>query len=202
MLKSDSVCTGYVCMPYKHDKFTIDVKEMWNLSKNIESIHFVTATFSAQIKSYFPDSTNHYMLAKFTNSKKLMDEAKKFTSNSPSFVFSVDEKLFERYTDNEQTFVSMYYLEYTDHEIVTDLANSLVLKDKIHEAGFAHLDLFCEIKPKFTFPYTQKIVVLEATNERSHQSICKYCEKISHDMSRKGIVMHNFVSLSLLEKLK
>ena len=202
MLKSDPVCHGYVCIPYNHDQFTIDVKDMWSLSRNIESIYFVTATFSAQTKPYFPTSTNHYMLAKFVDDRKIINDAKKFTTNNPSFVFSIDEKLFQRYANNEQRFVSMYYLEHTDHEIVTDLANTLVMKDKIHEAGFAHLNLFCQTKQKFIFPYTEKLVILEATDTRSHQSICKYCEKISHDISRKGIVMHNFVSLSLLEKLK
>ena len=78
----------------------------------------------------------------------------------------------------------------------------MVKKDKIRQAGFAHVNLFCKDKPKFTFPYTDKIIVLELSDERSPQSINKYCEKIRQDISRKGVVMINFVSLSLLEKLK
>jgi len=47
-----------------------------------------------------------------------------------------------------------------------------------------------------------KIVVLEVSDDRSPQSINKYCENTRKDISRKGVVMNNFVSLSLLEKLK
>jgi hypothetical protein len=77
-----------------------------------------------------------------------------------------------------------------------------VKKDKIRQAGFAHLNLFCSDKPKFTFPHAQKIVIIEVSDERSPQSINQYCEKTRQDISRKGVVMNNFVSLSLLEKLK
>jgi hypothetical protein len=62
--------------------------------------------------------------------------------------------------------------------------------------------LFCSDKPKFVFPHTDKIVIIEVSDERSPQSINQYCEKTRQNISRKGIVMYNFVSLSLLEKLK
>jgi len=77
-----------------------------------------------------------------------------------------------------------------------------VKKDKIRQAGFAHLNLFCTDKPKFVFPHTEKIVVLEVSDERSPQSINQYCQKMRQDISRKGVVMNNFISNSLLEKLK
>ena len=202
MLKQVTKRHGYVCVPYNHDKITLDVKDMWNSSRNIKSIYFVTITFSNEIKPYFPTLTNHYMLAKFEDSEKIIKEAGKFTNANPSFVFSIDEKLFERDVEDEQRFVSMYYLEYDDLDIVTDIANTIVVKDKIQQAGVAHMDLFCDNKPKFTFPYEDKIIILEVADKRSHQSICKYCDKISQDVSRKGVTMHNFASLSLLEKLK
>ena len=193
---------GYVCIPYNHDKITLDVKDMWDSSRNIKSIYFATITFSNEIKAYFPTLTNHYMLAKFEDGRKLIKEADKFTNTSPSFVFSIDEKFFERSIDDEQRFVSIYYLEYDDHYIMTDIADTIGKKEKIQQSGLAHMDLFCHNIPKFTFPYKDKIVILEVADNRSHQSICKYCDKISYDMSRKGIIMHNFASLSLLEKLK
>ena len=202
ILIPDKKYHGYVCMPYNHDKTTLDVKDMWNSSRNIKSIYFVTVTFSNEIKPYFPTSTNHYMLAKFDDSQRIIKDANKFTNINPSFVFSVDEKLFERYTGEEQRFVSMYYIEYNDLDVITDIANTLVSKEKIQQAGFAHMNSFCHSKPKFTFPYEDKIVILEVADNRSHQSICKYCDKISQEVSRKGVTMHNFASLSLLEKLK
>ena len=202
MLKQNTKHNGYVCVPYNHDKTTLDVKDMWNSSRNIKSIYFVTVTFSNEIKPYFPTLTNHYMLAKFEDDNKIIKEAGKFTDTNPSFVFSVDEKLFERYTDAKQSFVSMNYLEYDDFDVITDIASTLASKEKIRQAGFAHMGLLCNNKPKFTFPYANKIIILEIADVTSPQSTCKYCEKINQDMSRKGITMHNFASLSLLEKLK
>ena len=202
MLNSKPKKYGYVCVPYQHDKFSIDVKDMWNSSRNISSIYFVTATFSDECKPYFPFSTNHYLFAKFYDEQKLIKDAVKFTNSKPSFVFTVDNELFERDLDSERRFISTYYLEYNDPDALSDIANTIVKKDKIRQAGFAHMNLFCDDKPKFTFPYTEKLVVLELSDDRSPQSINKYCEKTRQDISRKGVVMNNFVSLSLLEKLK
>ena len=202
MLNPTPKKSGYVCVPYQHDKFSIDVKDMWTSSRNVKSIYFVTATFSEECKPYFPFSTNHYLLAKFNDEEKLVKDAAKFTNSKPAFVFTVDNELFERNLDNEQSFVSTYYLEYNDSDAISDVAKIIVKKDKIRQAVFAHLDLFCSDKPKFTFPHAQKIVIIEVSDERSPQSINQYCEKTRQDISRKGVVMNNFVSLSLLEKLK
>ena len=194
--------SGYVCVPYQHDKFSVDVKDMWTSSRNVKSIYFVTATFSDECKPYFPFSTNHYLLAKFDDEEKLVKDAARFTNSKPAFVFTVDDELFERDFDKEQKFISAYYLEYNDSEAISDIAKIIVKKDKIRQAGFAHLNLFCSDKPKFVFPHTDKIVILEVSDERSPQSINQYCEKTRQNISRKGVVMYNFVSLSLLEKLK
>tara|TARA_B100001750_G_scaffold190127_1_gene160196 strand:+ start:149 stop:754 length:606 start_codon:yes stop_codon:yes gene_type:complete len=201
-LNSNPKKSGYICVPYQHDKFSIDVKDMWNSSRNIRSIYFVTATFSDECKQYFPFSTNHYLLAKFDNEEKLVKDADKFTNTNPSFVFTIDNELFERDLDSEQRFISTYYLEYHDPVAISDVADTLVKKGKIRQAGFTHLKLFCNEKPKFTFPHTEKIVVLEVSDDRSPQSINQYCEKTRQDISRKGVIMNNFVSFSLLEKLK
>ena len=202
MLNSKPKKSGYVCVPYQHDKFSIDVKDMWISSRNIKSIYFVTATFSDECKPYFPFSTNHYLLAKFDDEEKLVKDAAKFTNSKPTFVFTIDNDLFERDFDKEQSFISTYYLEYNDSDAIADVAKIIVKKDKIRQAGFAHLNLFCTDKPKFVFPHTERIVIIEVSDDRSPQSINQYCEKTRQNISRKGIVMYNFVSLSLLEKLK
>jgi len=202
LLNSKPKKSGYVCVPYQHDKFSVDVKDMWTSSRNVKSIYFVTATFSDECKPYFPFSTNHYLLAKFDDEEKLVKDAARFTNSKPAFVFTVDDELFERDFDKEQKFISAYYLEYNDSEAISDIAKIIVKKDKIRQAGFAHLNLFCSDKPKFVFPHTDKIVIIEVSDERSPQSINQYCEKTRQNISRKGVVMYNFVSLSLLEKLK
>ena len=202
MLNSTPKKSGYVCVPYQHDKFSIDVKDMWISSRNVKSIYFVTATFSDECKPYFPFSTNHYLLAKFNDDVKFIKDAIKFTNSIPAFIFTVDNVLFERNLEQQQRFISTYYLEYNDSDAISDVAKTIVKKDKIRKAGFAHLSLFSHDKPKFTFPHSQKIVVLEVSDERSPQSINQYCQKIRKDISHKGVIMNNFVSLSLLEKLK
>ena len=175
---------------------------MWSSSRNIKSIYFVTATFSEECKPYFPFSTNHYLLAKFDDEEKLVRDSAKFTNAKPTFVFTIDNQLFERDLEGEEKFISTYYLEYNDSDAISDVANTIVKKEKIRQAGFAHLNLFCNDKPKFTFLHSQKIVIVEVSDARSPQSINQYCEKTRQDISRKGVVMNNFVSLSLLEKLK
>jgi hypothetical protein len=202
VLKANLKKSGYACVPYQHDKFSIDVKDMWSSSRNIRSIYFVTATFSDECKPYFPFSTNHYLLAKFNDEVKFIKDAIKFTNSIPAFIFTVDNVLFERNLEQQQRFISTYYLEYNDSDAISDVAKTIVKKDKIRKAGFAHLSLFSHDKPKFTFPHSQKIVVLEVSDERSPQSINQYCQKIRKDISHKGVIMNNFVSLSLLEKLK
>ena len=202
MLKTNPKKSGYACVPYQHDKFSIDVKDMWNSSRNIRSIYFVTATFSDECKPYFPFSTNHYLLAKFNDEEKFIKDATKIINSKPAFIFTVDNELFERNLEQQQRFISTYYLEYNDSDAISDVAKTIVKKDKIRKAGFAHLSLFSHAKPKFTFPHSEKIVILEVSDERSPQSINQYCQKIRKDISHKGVIMNNFVSLSLLEKLK
>lgn len=194
---------GYVCTPYLHDHSSIELKDTWFHSRNIENMYFVTATFSNESKPYFASYANHYLLAKFKDNKKITKEVEKHKQNKPSFVFNIDEDLFEREVDGKTNFISVYYLEYSDsEEDFRDVANVLAKRDKVGKAGMGQMDLYCSEEQKFTFPYKDNIVVLEVASEKSHQSVNKYCEKTRRDVCRKGITMTNFVSLSLLEKLK
>ena len=201
-MRSIKSINGYVCVPYLHNHDSIELKDLWVNSRNIDSLFFVTSTFSEESKPYFPSSTNHYLLGKFNDDIDIIKNHKKFINNSPSFVFSINDELFERNIKQIQRFVSIYYVEFDDQEAVSDISNVIVKKDRIQQAGFAHLNVFCENKPKFTFPYSDRIIILEVADDRSPQSICKYCEKTRQDISRKGVVMNNLVSFSLLEKLK
>ena len=203
MLESIPQIGGYVCTPYLHDHDSIELKDTWTHSRNIENMYFVTATFSNESKPYFASYANHYLLAKFKDNKKITKEVEKHKQNKPSFVFNIDEDLFEREVDGKTNFISVYYLEYSDsEEDFRDVANVLAKRDKVGKAGMGQMDLYCSEEQKFTFPYKDNIVVLEVTSEKSHQSVNKYCEKTRRDVCRKGITMTNFVSLSLLEKLK
>ena len=202
-MSSDTVVGGYVCAPYLHNHHSVELKDVWSHSRNIEDMYFVTATFSAESKPYFSSSTNHYILAKFKDSIRIQKEIEKFKQDKSSFVFSMDDDLFEREAEGKMNFVSVYYLEYGDSdEDFSEVANVVAKRDKVGKAGIGHMDLYCNEKQKFTFPYNEHIVVLEVSSEKSHQSVNKYCERTRRDVSRKGITMTNLVSLSVLEKLK
>ena len=195
--------TGYICTPYLHDHGSIELKEEFSHSKNIADMYFVTATFSSESKPYFQSSANHYLLAKFKDHRKIAKDFEKHKHEKTSFVFNMNEDLFERESTGNMNFVSVYYLEYGEsEEDIGEVATVVAKRDKVGKAGIGHMDLRSTIPQKFTFPYSDNIVVLEVSSEKSHQSVNKYCEKTRRDVSRKGITMTNLVSLSILEKLK
>ena len=195
--------SGYVCSPYLHDHNSIEQKDLWMASKNIGDMYFVTATFSENSQPYFSYATNHYILAQFKNHQKISTEMSKNLLEKPSFIFKIDDLLFERQTVGKPNFISIYYLEYGDsHEDQSDVAIHVARRDKVGYTGFGHMELFSSVTPKFTFPYSNNIVIMEVSSEKSHQSDNKYCEQTRLDICRKGIVMNNLVSFSLLEKLK
>jgi len=104
--------SGYVCAPYLHTHRSVELKEKWINSKNIEKLFFVTGTFSSESKPYFSDSTNHYLLAKFKDSEQISSDLSKHNQEKTSFVFNIKDDLFQREVQGETNFVSVYYLEY------------------------------------------------------------------------------------------
>ncbi len=202
-MNSEVTTGGYVCAPYLHNHNSVELKESWSHSRNIEDMFFVTATFSNESKPYFPSSANHYLLAKFKDSKKIEKEMGKFNQEKPSFVFDINDDLFERPGQGKTNLISVYYLDYGDsEEDFIEIASIVAKRDKVAKAGLGRMELYCDEKPKFTFPYNEHIVVLEVSSEKGHQSDNKYCERTRRDVGRKGITMTNLVSLSVLEKLK
>ncbi len=195
--------SGYVCAPYLHTHESVALKEAWINSKNIETLFFVTGTFSSESKPYFSDSTNHYLLAKFKDSEQISKDLSKHNQEKTSFVFNIKDDLFQREVQGETNFVSIYYLEYgEDDEDLQEIANLLIKRGKIEKAGLGNMNTFCLNPSKFTFPYSENIVVIEVSSEKSHQSVKKYCEQTRRDVNRKGLTMTNLMSLSLLDQLK
>jgi hypothetical protein len=194
---------GYVCSPYLHDHDSIELKDRWVSSKNIESLYFVTATFSEDSKPYFLTSSNHYILAKFKNHEKISKEILSQNTDKPSFLFKLDDTIFDRPINEKTNFVSIYYLEYGDSkDDLRDVSAHVARREKVCRAGFGNMKLLSKKSPKFAFPYSDHIVMLEISSDKSHQSDNKYCEQTRRDICRKGIVMNNLVSLSILETMK
>ena len=106
---------GYVCIPYSHDHDSIELKDSLAISKNIDGLFFVTATFSGNSSPYFSTSSTHYILARFKKYDKIIKELNKYEKDVPTFVFNVKDNLFERFVEGDMNFVSMYYLEHGEN---------------------------------------------------------------------------------------
>ena len=194
---------GYVCIPYSHDHDSIELKDSLSISKNVDGLFFVTATFSGNSSPYFTTSSTHYILARFKKYDRIIKELNKYEKDVPTFVFNVKDNLFERFVEGDMNFVSMYYLEHGENiDDIDDIVYSIAKRDQVQKADFAKLQLVCKEKPKFAFPFSNHILILELSTTKSHQSTNKYCEKTRMNICRKGIIMNNFFSLSVLEKLK
>ena len=194
---------GYVCAPYLHNHTSIELKDTWEKSKDVDDMYFVTATFSEECSAFFPSHSNHYILAKFKNAIKMMKDLEKYKQDKLAFVFTMDGELFERDIDGKLNFLSVYHLDYSQtDDYIRDVAAIIAKREKVMRAGLVHLDLSANESQKFTFPYVNDLVVLEVSSDKSHSSSNKYCEKTRRDVSRKGITMTNLVSLSVLDKLK
>lgn len=203
MSKLELSYSGYVCAPYLHNHESIELKENWMKSKNIENLYFVTGTFSSDSKPYFPDSANHYLLAKFKDSGDVSKTLSEHNQDKTSFMFNIKDELFQREVVGNLNFISVYYLEYGDDgEDLQEIANLLLKRDKIEAAGLGNMKTFCSKPPKFTFPYSENIVVIEVASEKSHQSVKQYCDQTKRDANRKGMALSNLFSLSILELLK
>tara|TARA_Y100000590_G_scaffold431873_1_gene547110 strand:+ start:536 stop:1147 length:612 start_codon:yes stop_codon:yes gene_type:complete len=203
MSNNSKKSSGYVCTPYLHDHDSIELKDSWVSSKNIESLYFVTATFSEDSKPYFSTSSNHYILAKFFDSDKISKEILEHATDRPSFLFKIDDSIFERPLIKKTNFISIYYLEYGDSKSeLRDVSAQIARREKVYRSGFGNLTLLSKEAPKFAFPFSDHIVMLEVSSDKSHQSDNKYCEQTRRDIVRKGIVMNNLVSLSILETMK
>jgi hypothetical protein len=195
--------SGYVCVPYLHTPESVKLREYLINSKNIKKLFFVTGTFSSESKPYFSDSTNHYLLAKFKDNVQISKDLTIYNQDKTSFVFNVNDDLFQREVQGETNFVSVYYLEYGDDgKDLQEIANLLLKRDKIEIAWLGHMNTFCLNPAKFTFPYSANIVIIEVASQKSYQSLKKYCDQTRRDVNRKGLLMTNLIGFSILDQLK
>ena len=84
--------SGYVCAPYLHNHKSIELKDLWMKSKNIEKLYFATGTFSSDSKPYFAESSNHYLVAKFKDNNEIGNNLTKHNQDKLSFVFDIKDE--------------------------------------------------------------------------------------------------------------
>ena len=200
MSKLELVCPGYVCAPYLHTHESVELKEILMRSDNIESMFFVTATFSVDSQPYFADTANHYLLAKFKSSQDIATEMRGHRQEKRTFVFNMKNDLFEREVEGKTNFISAYYWEYEEDS--GEIASLLLQRESIAKAGLGNMESFGLHPTKFTFPYSENIVVIEVASKKSYQSVKKYCDQTRREVNRKGSTMTNLMSLSILDRMK
>lgn len=191
---------GYLCIP--HDTQSGSLLENWKKSENLVDIYFVTATFSDESTPYFPNKANHYILASFTEVIGVLDDIKNHKMDRLSLMFSFSNPLFERSGD-KLNYISLYFTKYTNGDAaISELANAIARRERVKKASFAQMNLLASEQPKFTFPYSKNLLILEVEGEKTHQTDQKYCERTRRDVTRMGISLNSLVSFSILEKLK
>lgn len=192
--------SGYLCSAHNNDNDSLI--QSWKRSVDIESMYFVTATFSSDCIPYFPNHANHYILAKYRQVSTILSDLAKYLQDKLSFFFNFKDGLFERYQE-KLSYVSVYFTKYAcEHPEISDIANSLAKRDRVKSACLGHLEFVNGQYLRFTFPYTKNIIVLDVEGDRTHQSDQRYCERTRMDVARRGISLNNLVSFSILDKLK
>lgn len=194
---------GYACIPYLQNKAFTELKNDFEKSDSVNDLYFVTATFSEDGRAYFPSRSNTYLLARFKDHSKIIDHIEKYNSETPTFVFTKSNELFERMDDVNLNLLSIYYLEYGDTQTdISDLGFIVAKRERVRRAEVGNLKLTSSKTQKFTFPYSENLIVLEVSSDSKHQSDNKYCEKTRKEVQRKGIGMTTLLNMSVIEKIK
>ena len=197
--KSDEI-GGYVCTP--HGKQTASLIEAWKNDANIVNIYFATATFSEESVPYFPNKANNYVVASFKDMKGVLSDITNHDLDRLAFMFGLNSPLFER-AGERLNYISLYFTKYSNgNAAISDVANVVARRDRVKKASLAEMQLLAQEQPRFTFPYAKNLVILEVEGSETHQTDQKYCERTRRDVARKGIMLNNLVSFSILEKLK
>lgn len=197
--KADDI-SGYVCTP--HGKQTMLLLESWKRDANIVDIYFAAATFSEESLPYFPNKANNYVVASFKDMKGVLSDIKWHDVDRLAFMFSLNSPLFER-VGNRLNYISLYFTKYSSGDAaMSDVAYVIARRNRVKKASLAEMQLLAQEQPRFTFPYSKNLVILEVEGSETHQTDQKYCERTRRDVARKGIMLNNLVSFSILEKLK
>ena len=196
----ESKVQGYICTP--HQKLSEPLLDYWKRSNNIDVMYFVASTFSSESIPYFPNKANHYILASFREKDIVIEDINRQSNDRLSLMFNLNSYLFERACE-KLNYISIYFTKYTYGNIeIEDLTNAIFKRDRVKKASLASIQILTTGQLRFIFPYSKNAIVLEIEGEKTYQSDQKYCERTSREVARRGILLSNLVSFSILDKLK
>ena len=94
-------------------------------------------------------------------------------------MFKINDSIFDRPITEKTNFVSIYYLEYGDSkDDLRDVSAHVARREKVCRAGFGNMKLLSKESPKFAFPYSDHIVMLEISSERVIKVITNIVNKL------------------------
>jgi hypothetical protein len=196
----ESKVQGYICTP--HQKLSAPLLNHWKRSNNIDVMYFVASTFSSESIPYFPNKANHYILASFREKDIVIEDINRQSNDRLSLMFNLNSSLFERACER-LNYISIYFTKYTYGNIeIEDLTNAIFKRDRVKKASLASIQILTPGQLRFIFPYSKNAIVLEVDGEKTYQSDQKYCERTRREVARRGILLSNLVSFSILDKLK
>ena len=196
----ESKLQGYICTP--HQKLSAPLLNHWKRSDNIDVMYFVASTFSSESLPYFPNKANHYILASFREKDIVIEDINRQSNDRLSLMFNLNSSLFERACER-LNYISIYFTKYTYGNIeIEDLTNAIFKRDRVKKASLASIQILTPGQLRFIFPYSKNAIVLEVDGEKTYQSDQKYCERTRREVARRGILLSNLVSFSILDKLK
>lgn len=189
---------GYACVPYEHNSASLQMQTRWIRSVYVSEIFFATATFAPESKLYFADFANHYVIAKFTDNSRALRDLEHFRG-ATSFVFALQRPMTDCHKTN---LLSFYYAQYKagcGGDVIGDVFEERTM---VARASRGFLRTISNTPPRFTFPYQDNIVALEASGSVGHQGLNQYCEKTKTELARHGISLFHMMSMSMLDRLK
>ena len=196
----ESKVQGYICTP--HQKLSAPLLNHWKRSDNIDVMYFVASTFSSESIPYFPNKANHYILASFREKDIVIEDINRQSTDRLSLMFNLNSSLFERACER-LNYISIYFTKYTyGNNEIEDLTNAMFKRDRVKKASLASIQILTPGQLRFIFPYSKNAIVLEVDGEKTYQSDQKYCERTRREVARRGILLSNLVSFSILDKLK
>jgi hypothetical protein len=151
---------------------------------------------------YFPNKANHYILASFREKEIVIEDINRQSNDRLSLMFNINSSLFERVCER-LNYISIYFTKYTYGNIeIEDLTNAIFKRDRVKKASMASIQILTTGQLRFIFPYSKNAIVLEIEGEKTYQSDQRYCERTRREVARRGILLSNLVSFSILDKLK
>src|SRR3712207_9285985 len=90
-------------------------------------------------------------------------------------MFSFSNPLFERTGDN-LNYVSLYFTKYTNGDAeISELANAVARRERVKKASLAQMKLLASEQPKFIFPYSKNLLILEVEGRSEERRVGKEC---------------------------